>query len=104
MPNIGSLAGWQPRALPSPQLLEGRYVTLVPLSAERHAADLWRGVEGHDEVWDYLSNGPYATEADFRSALEVKQNGTAAVFRAGGPGGSGGAGGDASGGRGDAPN
>ena len=52
----------------------------MPLSAERHTADLWRGVEGHDEVWDYLSEGPFASEADLRRAIEAKETGTAAVF------------------------
>ena len=82
MPENKSLAGWEPRKLPSPHALVGRYVTLVPLSGERHFADLWRAVEGHDEVWDYLSDGPYATEPDLRSAIAAKERGPAAVFLA----------------------
>jgi len=52
------------------------------LTAERHAADLWRRVEGHDEVWDYLADGPYGNEADLRQAIMEKEAGTAAVFLA----------------------
>ncbi len=33
-------------------------------------------VQGHDEVWNYLADGPYADEADLRRALEEKQAGT----------------------------
>lgn len=55
---------------------------LVPLHDERHTAELWRRVRGHDEVWDYLSDGPYGSEADLRGALAQKQASTAAVFLA----------------------
>ena len=39
-------------------------------------------VEGRDNVWDYLSDGPYRSEADFQAALAKKENGVAAVFLA----------------------
>lgn len=55
-------------------------MSLVPLNAERHTADLWRAVQGHDEVWDYLSDGPFNSEADLRRAIEQKQAGAAAAF------------------------
>lgn len=63
-------------------MLEGRYVRLEPLSAAKHTADLWQGVDGQNEVWDYLSEGPFASEADLRRSIEAKQSGTAAVFLA----------------------
>jgi RimJ/RimL family protein N-acetyltransferase len=53
---------------------------LEPLDAERHAADLWQAVHGHDEVWTYLADGPYGIEADLRRALQEKQAGASAVF------------------------
>jgi RimJ/RimL family protein N-acetyltransferase len=53
---------------------------LQPLNAELHTADLWQAVHGHDEVWIYLADGPYQSEADLRRALEEKQAGTSAVF------------------------
>lgn len=82
MPKTEDLSRWKPRSLPSPQSLEGRHVRLLPLQAESHAADLWRGVDGHDEVWDYLSDGPFSSEADLRQAIEQKEAGTAAIFLA----------------------
>ena len=51
---------WKPAPLPRPVTLRGRYATLEPLDAVLHAADLWSGVEGHDEVWRWLPDGPYA--------------------------------------------
>jgi RimJ/RimL family protein N-acetyltransferase len=53
---------------------------LEPLDAQRHVGDLWQAVQGHDEVWAYLADGPYASEADLRRALEEKQAGKSAVF------------------------
>jgi len=67
---------------PGPVTLRGRYVTLEPLEAERHAAALWQAVNGHDGVWTWLFDGPYATEADLRQAIEEKQAATNAVFLA----------------------
>jgi len=60
--------------------LHGRYAMLEPLDAYLHAADLWNAVCGHDEVWDWLPDGPYATEAKFTRAIEEKQAATNAVF------------------------
>jgi RimJ/RimL family protein N-acetyltransferase len=77
-----SLSGWLARPLPGPKTHQGRYVSLVPLSAESHTAELWDGVQGHDEVWDYLADGPYAGEADLAGAIEQKAAGNAAVFLA----------------------
>jgi RimJ/RimL family protein N-acetyltransferase len=82
MPEDNPLSRWHARPLPGPETHEGRYVHLVPLSAESHTADLWDGVQGHDEVWDYLADGPYASEADLAGAIEQKAAGTAAVVLA----------------------
>jgi RimJ/RimL family protein N-acetyltransferase len=55
---------------------------LEPLDAERHTEALWSGVHGHDEVWDWLADGPYPSEADLHRAVEEKQSGANAVFLA----------------------
>ena len=62
--------------------LHGRYVTLEPLDADRHASALWETVHGHDGVWTWLADGPYPTQADLRRALAEKQASTSAVFLA----------------------
>jgi RimJ/RimL family protein N-acetyltransferase len=73
---------WNPVLPPRPVTLTGRYVTLEPLQADRHAADLWKAVRGHDEVWTWLADGPYANEGDLHDALADKQASASAVFLA----------------------
>ena len=73
---------WSPAPHPRPVTLRGRTVTLEPLVAEYHSDDLWRAIAGHDEVWDWLFDGPYASETALRHDLEAKQSGTAALFLA----------------------
>ena len=73
---------WKPVPPPVPVTLHGRTVTLEPLDAARHAAALWQAVEGHDEVWTWLGDGPYASEALFREAIARKQAAADAVFLA----------------------
>ncbi len=43
----------------------GRDVALEPLSAERHAALLYRAYAGHDEVWDYMPYGPFSSASQY---------------------------------------
>jgi RimJ/RimL family protein N-acetyltransferase len=62
--------------------MQGRAVTLEPLDAERHAAGLWKAVQGHDEVWQWLFDGPYPDEASFTAAIARKQVDTAQIFYA----------------------
>jgi RimJ/RimL family protein N-acetyltransferase len=73
---------WKPVSAPSPTTLRGRYVALEPLNAEHHTAALWEAARGHDELWTWLADGPYASATDLRQAIEKKQAGTAAVFLA----------------------
>jgi RimJ/RimL family protein N-acetyltransferase len=77
-----SALDWKPAALPVRVSLSGRYVTLEPLDAERHSSALWQAVRGHDELWTWLFDGPYATEPDLRQAIEAKQTATGVVFLA----------------------
>ncbi len=74
------LSQWRGVQPPASVILEGRFVRLEPLSAEKHAASIWRNVYAHDEVWDYLGDGPYAREEDLRAAIQSKETGTAARF------------------------
>jgi RimJ/RimL family protein N-acetyltransferase len=77
-----SLQHWKPVPLPAPVTLRGRTVTLEPLDAERHSEALWRAVNGHDDLWIWLFDGPYASESDLRRAIAERQASTAAVFLA----------------------
>ena len=60
--------------------LRGRYVTVEPLEATRHAPALWEAVRGHDEVWSWLADGPYVNQTALHDALAEKQTSTAAIF------------------------
>jgi RimJ/RimL family protein N-acetyltransferase len=71
---------WKPALLPIPVTLRGRYVTLEPLEAGRHASALWRAVQGHDELWSWMGDGPCASEEEFRSSIAGKQSASDAVF------------------------
>ncbi len=79
-PTQSDLTHWKPRALPGAVTLSGRTVTLEPLSAAKHAADIWRSVNGHDEVWTWLGDGPYSNEAQLEEAIAAKEFGTSARF------------------------
>jgi RimJ/RimL family protein N-acetyltransferase len=76
------LANWSPASIPRPQKLDGEHVTLEPLDSTRHAAGLWKALQGHDEVWDWLPDGPYASKAEFSLSITSKQDATNAVFLA----------------------
>ena len=58
-----ALPGWQPCPLPSTSRMSGRSVHLDPLDADRHAADLFAALQGHDALWDYMAVGPFADAA-----------------------------------------
>lgn len=73
---------WKPVAPPRPLTLRGRYVSLEPLDADRHTPALWEAVRGHNDVWRWLSDGPYECEADLYRALADKQASSSAVFLA----------------------
>ncbi len=73
---------WKPVLPPRPVTLHGRSVTLEPLDADRHSAAIWNAVRGHDEVWTWLADGPYASESALRAALAEKQASQNAVFLA----------------------
>lgn len=71
---------WTPVPYPKPIELGGRTVILEPLDAEKHAPALWQAVRGHDSVWQWLFDGPYADEASFRAAIAAKQAAPDFVF------------------------
>jgi len=79
---IDSLLNWKGALPPTPVTLHGCYVTLEPLNAAQHTSAIWQAVEGHDELWTWLPEGPFATEADFNAAIDKKQNAPGFVFLA----------------------
>ena len=62
-----------PSALvPSRAPLRGKYVELVAQDAALHADDLYDAGHGSDEalrIWDYLPEGPWANQSDYRAKI-----------------------------------
>ncbi|MGH9697391.1 MAG: GNAT family N-acetyltransferase, partial [Bryobacteraceae bacterium] len=60
-----------PAKRPGRVVLEGRYVTLMPLDAGSHGEALWEATKGeqNDLLWRYLAEGPFPTRGDFDKAL-----------------------------------
>ena len=56
---------WAAPPAPTGEILTGQYAQLEPLSAEKHAALLFRCYDGHDQVWDYMADGPYSSASQY---------------------------------------
>ncbi len=54
--------------------LEGRWIRLEPLDADRHAQALYAGShgDGRERVWTYLFNGPFDSLAEFAADVDLK--------------------------------
>jgi RimJ/RimL family protein N-acetyltransferase len=61
-----------PAREPKAVALQGRYGRVEKLDALRHSADLWAALAGHDQVWTYLSYGPFAEAEAFGSWLAAR--------------------------------
>jgi RimJ/RimL family protein N-acetyltransferase len=57
---------------PAPAELSGRFCRIEKLDATKHGAALWEDFRGHDDLWTYSTNGPFADEAAFRTWLEQR--------------------------------
>jgi RimJ/RimL family protein N-acetyltransferase len=77
---VKNMESWQPAQLPGAITLYGKSVMLEPLSAAQHTVDLWNAVEGEDDVWTWLGDGPYTSEAELQKAIAAKETGAAARF------------------------
>ncbi|MBR9651005.1 GNAT family N-acetyltransferase [Thalassovita aquimarina] len=73
---------WKPCPAPLGTVLEGRYARLEPLSAERHAALLFRAFEDHDAVWDYMGYGPFHSAAAYHRWVREMEAGDDPLFYA----------------------
>lgn len=68
------VANWAPPCRPEGQVLDGRYVILEPLSADRHGAAIHRANAASDTIWDYLPYGPFADATDYVSWVKEIEN------------------------------
>lgn len=56
---------WSAPAMPVGDAMTGRYARLERLDANRHADGLFRAFLGHDDLWDYLPYGPFASSSAY---------------------------------------
>lgn len=73
-----TLAGFVPPPGPAEQLI--RSDILQPLSATRHAGDLFNAQAGHDALWTWMPNGPYGTPTDHHAWVAKAQASTDPMF------------------------
>jgi len=54
--------------------LEGRFVTVEPLSSEKHGDALWDAVGGTQkaDLWEYMPDGPFPDRASMDVVLQAK--------------------------------
>ena len=64
--------GWSPRPSPPRTPIVGRFCTVEPLDAERHAAELFEALslDRDGRNWTYNTAGPFAEFAPFRRWVE----------------------------------
>ncbi len=74
--------GWTPPERPGPQKINGQYVKLELLCAQKHAADLFQAFQGHDDVWDYMPSGPFTSSAQFYRWVSEMTNADEPLFYA----------------------
>ncbi|WP_027910425.1 GNAT family N-acetyltransferase [Pseudomonas sp. URMO17WK12:I4] len=70
------LLDWKPATPPPRAPIDGCFVRLEPLEAQRHGDDLWLALQGPDgdpALWDYLPYGPFAERGAFDDWLAGKQ-------------------------------
>jgi RimJ/RimL family protein N-acetyltransferase len=72
-----------PAKRPERVTLEGRWIMLVPLDAEKHAEALYEGSNGdpaRESVWAYLFDGPSRILGEFRANIELKARSADPLF------------------------
>ena len=70
---VGPKVDARPAERPGPVALEGRFGSVVRLDAARHGEALWEELEGHDRLWSYMSDGPFADRAAFSTWLTARE-------------------------------
>ena len=79
-----SLPNWTPPPPPPYEPLAGRWCRLEPLTAERHAADLFAAYSQDTEgrLWTYLPYGPFDSLASFLDWIDRVCSGSDPLFLA----------------------
>jgi len=79
---LGSiLADTSPAAVPGPESLVGKHVTLERLQI-KHAADLYAAVGNKQDLWTHIPAGPFASQSEFVDYVQKKLDSTEHAFYA----------------------
>ncbi len=70
---IGSPVDATAARRPQAVALEGRFGRIERLDARRHVGDLWSAFKSHDQLWTYMSYGPFADETAFGEWLADRE-------------------------------
>ncbi len=71
---------WTQPPLPTGQPLDGAYVRLERLDPDSHAADLYRAYSGHDALWTYMYDGPFASASSYHRWTKEHSSATDTLF------------------------
>jgi RimJ/RimL family protein N-acetyltransferase len=76
--------GWTPRPIPPRTPMVGRFCTVEPLDAGRHAADLFaaNAEDREGRNWTYYNYGPFATLDDYRRWVDGSCRDATRLFHA----------------------
>jgi len=69
-------------SVPAHEVMAGQYVVLEPLNADAHARSFFAHVAGHDELWTYMPQGPFASMDDLAEWMRTVQHGRDPQFYA----------------------
>jgi RimJ/RimL family protein N-acetyltransferase len=75
MTELGIPVDPAPALQPQPVVLSGRVVTLRPFDLPSQAEALYQGTHGseREDLWRYMSEGPFASQDEFSAAFNKKQ-------------------------------
>ncbi|KIT14558.1 GNAT family N-acetyltransferase [Jannaschia aquimarina] len=76
-----SLDWTPPRSWMPPAHLAGHHARLEKLRPD-HAEDLWSRMAGHDEIWQWLPDGPFGALSEYREHIERQAASSDPVFYA----------------------
>jgi RimJ/RimL family protein N-acetyltransferase len=82
---VGPPVAAPPGRKPDGGVLEGRYVDLEHVEAERHGSALWNSFQAGDpegRIWTYLGYGPFPDKAGFLAWLKERQASVDPLFYA----------------------
>jgi RimJ/RimL family protein N-acetyltransferase len=84
MAEIGIAVDPSPAPRPQPVVLAGQLVTLRPLDKASQAKALYEGTHGPEKenLWRYMSEGPYASRSAYETAFAQKQESVDPLFLA----------------------